>query len=140
MNAEINLKSIDTDVLPDDAIVSFKGHQYVFAQDKTNQFTLTEVETGSSESGFTQILNASQISGKSIVVKGAYTLLMQMKNTADKIRFINLNTVKPISSKRNCRFFYALLLNRIVLSVRVLQIIINIFLIEYLLPINQYLL
>jgi cobalt-zinc-cadmium efflux system membrane fusion protein len=84
MNAEINLKSIDTDVLPDDAIVSFEGHQYVFAQDKTNQFTLTEVETGSNESGFTQILNASQISGKSIVVKGAYTLLMQMKNTADE--------------------------------------------------------
>lgn len=84
MNAEINLKSIDTEVLPDDAIVSFEGHQYVFLHDKTNQFTLTEVETGSSESGFTQILNASQISGKSIVVKGAYTLLMQMKNTADE--------------------------------------------------------
>jgi cobalt-zinc-cadmium efflux system membrane fusion protein len=84
MNAEINLKSIDTDVLPDDAIVSFEGHQYVFAQDKTNQFTLTEVETGSNESGFTQIINASQIIGKSIVVKGAYTLLMQMKNTADE--------------------------------------------------------
>ncbi len=84
MNAEINLKSVNSDVLPDEAIVLFKGHQYVFVQDHSNHFELVEVTTGSNENGFTQIIDASNLVSKTVVLKGAYTLLMQLKNTAEE--------------------------------------------------------
>ena len=85
MNAEIDLKNSPSDVLPEDAIVMFEGHQYVFIEQASNAYVMQEVTSGSTELGFTQILEGlSEIGNKPVVLKGAYTLLMQLKNTSEE--------------------------------------------------------
>ena len=84
MNADIELKSNDVMTLPQDAIVSFDGKEYVFVTINKNQFRMTEVKTGNSENGFVEILNPESIQDKKIVTKGAYTILMTLKNKTDE--------------------------------------------------------
>jgi cobalt-zinc-cadmium efflux system membrane fusion protein len=45
---------------------------------------MTEVQSGASEDGFTEVINSSDIKAKSIVIKGAYTVLMSIKNKAEE--------------------------------------------------------
>jgi cobalt-zinc-cadmium efflux system membrane fusion protein len=84
MNADIELKSNDVMTLPQDAIVSFEGKEYVFVTINKNQFRMTEVKTGNSENGSVEILNPEPIQDKKIVTKGAYTILMTLKNKTDE--------------------------------------------------------
>ena len=85
MNAEIEIKNQISDVLPDESIVIFEGKNYVFVQQSSNVFSMVEVKTGVSQGGFTEILQgANSINNKNIAVKGAYTLLMQLKNTEEE--------------------------------------------------------
>jgi cobalt-zinc-cadmium efflux system membrane fusion protein len=84
MNAEIAIKNAKASVLPDEAIVLFENKQYVFIKTDANQFKMTEVQIGSSENGFTEILQADKISNSEFVVKGAYSLLMSLKNKVDE--------------------------------------------------------
>ena len=85
MNAEIEIKNQISDVLPDESIVIFEGKNYVFVQQASNVFSMVEVKTGVSQGGFTEILQgANSINNKNIAVKGAYTLLMQLKNTEEE--------------------------------------------------------
>ena len=71
-------------VLPDEAFVSFKGKEYIFENTGKNGFEMVEVEIGTSENGFTEIISNKDLSGKSIVTKGSYTLLMALKNTEEE--------------------------------------------------------
>jgi cobalt-zinc-cadmium efflux system membrane fusion protein len=41
---------------------------------------MVEVLTGEKDAGFIALKNPDKLMGKSIVVKGAYTLLMKLKN------------------------------------------------------------
>lgn len=84
MNADIEVKSNHVLTLPEDAIVNFEGKEYVFINDKGKEYTLTEVKTGSKENGFIEILGGEKISQKSVVTKGAYTLLMKLKNKSEE--------------------------------------------------------
>ena len=79
MNAEIELKSQLSNVLPSDAIVSFENKNYVFIAKANKQFEMKEVTTGNTENGFTEILS-EDLNEADIVIKGAYSLLMKMKN------------------------------------------------------------
>lgn len=45
---------------------------------------MVEIEIGKSENGFTEIISDKDLSGKTIVTKGAYTLLMSLKNTEEE--------------------------------------------------------
>jgi cobalt-zinc-cadmium efflux system membrane fusion protein len=84
MNADIEVKANDVIAVPTDAIVHFEGKDYVFVQDVANTFIMTEVQSGASEDGFTEVINSSDIKAKSIVIKGAYTVLMSIKNKAEE--------------------------------------------------------
>ncbi|MBL7730913.1 MAG: efflux RND transporter periplasmic adaptor subunit [Chitinophagaceae bacterium] len=84
MNAEIDVKSNNSNVLPDDAIVRFENKQYAFVVKGKNQFEMIEVKTGNSENGFTEISIDEKSASEIFVLKGAYNLLMKMKNTADE--------------------------------------------------------
>lgn len=84
MNATIELKNKVAQVLPEEAIVRFEGKEYVFENTGKNKFEIQEVKLGVSENGFTEISNASILKGKEIVVKGAYTLLMSLKNEEEE--------------------------------------------------------
>lgn len=84
MNAEIKVKSKNASTVPEDAIVTYEGKQYVFvAIDKSN-FKMTAVSTGASENGYVEITNATDLANKRIVTKGSYTLLMVLKNKSEE--------------------------------------------------------
>ncbi|MEP7110805.1 MAG: efflux RND transporter periplasmic adaptor subunit [Ferruginibacter sp.] len=85
MNAEIEVKNNKANVLPADAIVRFEGKHYVYKAKSVDQFEMVEVTVGESENGFSEInlLTDSDLSKSDFVTKGAYSLLMMMKNKAE---------------------------------------------------------
>jgi cobalt-zinc-cadmium efflux system membrane fusion protein len=80
MNADLEVKSNDALVLPDDAIVRFENKEYVFLVKDKNTFEMTEVKIGDSENGFTAVSSSTNLTEQLVVTKGAYTLLMKIKN------------------------------------------------------------
>lgn len=84
MNAEIELKNTSSFTLPEDAIVNYDGKSYVFISKDANNFLLIEAKTGNSENGFIELLNYANFTQNKIVTKGAYTLLMKLKNKSDE--------------------------------------------------------
>jgi cobalt-zinc-cadmium efflux system membrane fusion protein len=84
MNADVEVSAINATTLPDEAIVLFHNKQYVFVARDKNSFEMQEIQTGASENGFTEIIGAEKLPNKVFVTKGAYNLLMALKNTADE--------------------------------------------------------
>lgn len=84
MNAEIDTHSFLTQALPEESVVYFEGKHFVFVVTGKQTYQLTAVEVGETENGFTAILNADALTNKTIVSKGAYTLLMKLRNTEDE--------------------------------------------------------
>jgi len=84
MNAELAVNNKKALVLPEDAIVRFENKMYVFIEEKNNQYIMQQVNIGGTYKGFTEIFDGSQLKGKNIVVKGAYSLLMAFKNISEE--------------------------------------------------------
>ena len=86
MNAEIEITSNNAACINDDAIVHFEGKDYLFISKETYKYEMIEVKIGHSDGHFTEILpnNHIDLSNSMIVKKGAYTLLMQLKNKIDE--------------------------------------------------------
>jgi len=84
MNAEIQVKYNNSFVLPEDAIVRFENKQYIFMKKNNTQFEMTEVQTGNTENGMIEILQADKIANQTFVIKGAYSLLMSLKNKSEE--------------------------------------------------------
>jgi cobalt-zinc-cadmium efflux system membrane fusion protein len=82
MNALLETKAQPTIVLPSASVVSFEGKHYVFVK-KQNSFQMLEVETGATEKQHTEIKNPNDINGYQVIEKGAYTLLMMLKNSEE---------------------------------------------------------
>jgi cobalt-zinc-cadmium efflux system membrane fusion protein len=84
MNAELEVNNLEAFALPEEAVVDFEGKQFVFIAGKSNQFKLEEVKIGAGDKGFLEIKNGEQFQAKKVVIKGAYTLLMKLKNKSDE--------------------------------------------------------
>ena len=86
MNAEVEISTHSAFVIPNDGLVRFEGKQYVFTQSEKNKYAMQEVTTQNTENGFTQITfpDKADMTNKIFVTKGAYTLLMTMKNTDEE--------------------------------------------------------
>jgi cobalt-zinc-cadmium efflux system membrane fusion protein len=84
MNADIEVKSNNAVALPEDAVVTYEGKEYVFVQLDQMHYQLLEVTTGTSENGYIEIQNGDDLKTKKVVTKGAYTLLMKLKNKSDE--------------------------------------------------------
>ncbi len=84
MNAEVQTQNNLVPSLPDDALVSFENKMYVFVAQGERIFKMVPVELGNSDKGFTEILNTDLFVKKKIVLKGAYILLMTLKNNGDE--------------------------------------------------------
>ena len=84
MNAEIQLKNDRKLAIPEEAIVSFESTDYVFVRKNTNSFEMTPIKTGTIENGYVEVINAESFIGKQLVTKGAYTLLMTLKNKSEE--------------------------------------------------------
>lgn len=83
MNADIELDKRTVLVLPDDAIVTFEEKQFVFIPKGKDNFEMKQVKTGTSENGFTEIITKENFDKQLCVVKGAYSLLMSLKNKSE---------------------------------------------------------
>ena len=81
MNAEIQLDNLKEKVLPNEAIVNFENKDHVFVREAENVFRFTPVTKGQSENGWTVI--PVGLEGKMVVTKGAYGLLMKLKNMSE---------------------------------------------------------
>jgi cobalt-zinc-cadmium efflux system membrane fusion protein len=86
MNAEVEIKINNTESINEDAIVSHEGKDFIFISKGKNQFELIEIKKGSAETNFTEVitLDGKDLSGFEVVTKGAYSLLMQLKNTSEE--------------------------------------------------------
>ncbi len=67
-------------LIEEQAIVSFEGKNYCFEQIGDKHFKLIEVQKGQSNEGKIELMVAPEWTQKNIVNKGAYALLMAMKN------------------------------------------------------------
>lgn len=83
VSSDVILKNFETSVLPEQSVVSFENSNYVFQDSGNNIFQLLSVQTGTSSNGFVEIQNADQLKNKKIVQKGAYDLLMALKNEVE---------------------------------------------------------
>lgn len=84
MNAEIETKSNHALALPEDALVNFEGKHFVFIALSKGQFEMIEVLPGLKENGYIEIKNSNALANKKVVISGAYTLLMSLKNKAEE--------------------------------------------------------
>ncbi len=98
LKAIVEAGDVEVTALPDEAIIDFQGKKYVFipiaeekhAEEKSESaehheegqhFIMMEVEIGSSEVGYTEIIASESLSEKTkVVVKGAYAILSKIKN------------------------------------------------------------
>jgi len=83
VNAEVNISSRYTMGLPNEAVVSFENKNYVFEDLGKSTYKMIPVAVGISDDQFTEILKADVLKDKKIVQKGAYSLLMMLKNKAE---------------------------------------------------------
>jgi cobalt-zinc-cadmium efflux system membrane fusion protein len=93
VNAIIETSANRTNVLPDDAVVSFDDINYIFAfsREKTEkglpftEYRMIEVSKGGSSNGYTEIILPEGYNKDTlkIVVKGAYNLLAAKKNAGE---------------------------------------------------------
>ena len=85
MNAEIQLKGYEAHVLPEDAIVSYENKKHVFVAKGNDHFEMLTVQTGATQNGEVEIAGLdNEILQKEFVTKGAYVLLMKLKNTEEE--------------------------------------------------------
>ncbi len=79
--------------LPDDAIVDFEGSKYIFLAEeaesqnqKEHHFEIVKIKPGVSELGFTEVdvRAIKDWKKRKVVLKGAYDLLSQLKNTSEE--------------------------------------------------------
>lgn len=82
-NIELQVNSLNANILPEEAVVHFEGKDYVFEQQNKNQFRLTPVEIGASVNKYIEI-KSPQNTSKIYVTKGAYNLLNALKNNEEE--------------------------------------------------------
>lgn len=83
--AEIPLKTENMNwVVPEEAVLRFEGKEYVFVEIGRQKYDMVHLETGLRQNGYVAIKFNEKITENSrIVVKGAYNLLMKLKNTEE---------------------------------------------------------
>jgi membrane fusion protein, heavy metal efflux system len=84
MNAEIEVTNKNSSVLPESAIVNFENKHYVFVQLDKHRYVMKEVLIGTQREGFCELMSTEGLRDKNIAIKGAYTLLMSLKNKSEE--------------------------------------------------------
>jgi membrane fusion protein, heavy metal efflux system len=82
MNAVIDLKTAQTNSLPEDAVVKWNNEYYVFLESTGGHYSMHKVETGTADGGFVEITSA--LPDSRIVIRNAYSLLMKLKNGGEE--------------------------------------------------------
>lgn len=85
LKAAIEVGANENNALPNDAIVGYEGKKYIFVEKGQYRFEMIAVTTGADEFGYTEVNLPPNVDANSkVVVKGAYSLLSKMKNTAEE--------------------------------------------------------
>lgn len=84
LNAEVQLENRSRHVINSDAVVRFEGDNYLFEQIGHGEFQLVKAEIGERDKEYTEIRNAAMLHDKKLVLKGAYALLMKLKNIEEE--------------------------------------------------------
>ena len=100
LKAIVETGGAEVTTLPDEAIVNFQGKKYIFIPMEVNHheekketeqheeghhFTMVEVETGTSEVGYTEIVLTEAITENTeVVIRGAYSILSKIKNSEEE--------------------------------------------------------
>jgi len=84
MNSEIEVTNKNSSVLPESAIVNFENKHYVFVQLDKHRYEMKEVLIGTQREGFCELMSTEGLRDKNIAIKGAYTLLMSLKNKSEE--------------------------------------------------------
>lgn len=84
MNADIEIPENNALALPEECVVDFEGKKYVFEIQDKNRFKMIPVQIGNSGDGWIEIIGGNELCNKKIAQKGAYTLLMALKNKAEE--------------------------------------------------------
>lgn len=83
MNGEVEVRGAQVYSLPEEAVVSYEGKNHIFITKSSSEFEIRTIETGSKENKFIEVMGAETLLNEDIVVKGAYAVLMKMKNVSD---------------------------------------------------------
>lgn len=83
INAEVSINGRNTMGLPNESVVSFENRSYVFEDLGKGSYKMILITAGISDDQFTEVLKADFLKDKKIVQKGAYSLLMMLKNKAE---------------------------------------------------------
>ncbi len=84
MNGKVSLTSNQAITVAEDAVVRWENKSYVFVEKDQEQFQMVEVQPGVIDKGKQQIEAPTVDSGKKIVTKNAYSLLMKIKNVEEE--------------------------------------------------------
>ncbi|MEN9510760.1 MAG: hypothetical protein RLZZ370_579 [Bacteroidota bacterium] len=84
MNADIRVTAQQSLSVPEEAVVAFEGKTYVFAVRGKGSFAMLEVQPGIKEQGWMALNQADALKDAQLVGKGAYTLLMSLKNRSEE--------------------------------------------------------
>ena len=85
MNALIETAADSVLALPEEAVVRYQNNQYAFVQKDNNIFEMVQLKTGGSNSGYIAIQeNREDLANATFVTKGAYSLLMKLKNAGEE--------------------------------------------------------
>lgn len=81
INGEVSVNNKEALTVPEEAVVRWENKFYVFTDQGSGQFEMTEVTPGVISQGKQQIEAKGMTGGTRLVVKNAYALLMKIKNT-----------------------------------------------------------
>lgn len=85
MNAMMETEHKTVKTLPEEAIVQHDNKSFVFIEREKNVYELMEVKTGMAEKGSVElVVDKPELLKSKFVIKGAYSLLMKLKNTVDE--------------------------------------------------------
>jgi len=86
VSAEIETLSHEALTVPNDAVVRWQNEHFVFIERTVGVYEMKKVKLGVSENDFTEIIPVDDeaLDRLRIVIKNAYNILMQMKNTGEE--------------------------------------------------------
>ena len=71
--------------MPEAAVVRYGNDEFILEDMGNNSFHLLLVQTGMKEDGMVEIINKdSDLTGKTVIIKNAYAVLSQIKNSGEE--------------------------------------------------------
>ena len=85
LTADVFIESNEAVLIPIDAVQRFQGKDYIFIQNKVNEFDAIEIQIAQSNNEFVSVSNADARAwiGKSLVVKNGFSLLGKWMNKSE---------------------------------------------------------